>query len=139
MSAKFKFTTESKHVESKPLNKIIIISSQQVLSISDVTNDSRSDKIQGYYQNLQKIKDSRKGSGVSVRYDLPEIKEIYKLIKGMSKLPTGNKDDLVDKIVKFYEEEYQPIIPNARNDVILVLNPQEDVEDVEEDDIDYFG
>ncbi len=136
MSAKFKFMTESKHVESKPLNKIIIISSQKALSISDVTNDSRSDKIQGYYQNLQKIKDSRKGSGVSIRYDLPEIREIYKLIKGLTKPPTGNKGDLINEIVKFYEEDYQSIIPNVRQDVILVLNPQEDVE---EDDIDYFG
>lgn len=102
--SKFSIKTESKHVESIPLNQIKSIGVFQSLNKEEEKRLSRLDEIDSYYGDIQEIINSKVKSGVpNKKYGVKKIEEIYfKIFQTKGK----DKNYNIDAIVDFYKNKY---------------------------------
>ena len=119
MTTKIRFINENKL--KKPIQLKIISQMGVFVSNKDEDNikQSRLDSIDEYSLKLSDIKKSKKG-GESRIYDVGAINKIYSLIFGGKK--GGQKNDQIDKIIYFYENDYAPRVGICTNNTDINLN-----------------
>lgn len=100
----------SKNVQPVSLSKINNISYSKSFQIEEIQRDARLDRIDDYFSKLNSIINSKTGSGYSSTYGGNEIKDIYRDIFNVTKIPRelSKKNDLIDEIVKYFKETYRP-------------------------------
>lgn len=103
-SGKIKFPNVDKKINTIPLKSKIGVDSFQ----NQNTTSSRVNDIQTYYNQLSNISNSKVGSKSGKIFTKAEIDNIYKKIfdTPIPKGDDGNKNNLIDRIVKFYSFEY---------------------------------
>lgn len=104
-NGKISFESDSKLVDSVPLNVITNVGPFQSLDQEDESKKSRFDKIDEYYNDLSNIISS-KVHGTYKKYKVGDIRAIYFLIFDKNAGP--KKNDNIDAIVKWYKTKYVP-------------------------------
>lgn len=132
VTEKFSIKSENKNVQSIPL-KIIQKRNENLVKKHSSFN-KKNDEIAKIYQELQKIIESKKGSTFKSFFKLNDIKEKYKIIFGGKIPPKMNKNDLIEKIEKFFENYIFEENNNINN---YLIEQKEEYDDDNEEDEEY--